>query len=264
MLFHCAVQIFQVNWRKPRWACYVLLGSTVLGSNILYSLYYIFNQYSLAARPHATRIYLCPSVFFVFFFCFWFFLAEAQQNCRHLEGSHRGYHMHMQHTLLLCSYFWIDEKQRPTITSLLDWPSVRSEVSPHCLDDLSILKGSPSGETDAHFFRSLLVPLIFECCWRFADNRRTMRLRCAAETKSVTITFTFTLHYWIFIHWAPSQWVTSWMTDQAHAFWSGTAESIRSAVISLCKIVKLHATPPPKKIKNKQTNKKTQKQNSNE
>lgn len=141
-------------------------------------------------------IYALQFFFLFLHFCIWFFLAEAQQNCRHLEGSHHGYHMHMQHILLLCSSFWIDEKQRQTITSLLDWPHVRRQVSPHCLDDLSILKGSPSGEMDALFPEegSLLVPLIFECCWRFADNRRTMRLRCAAETKSVTITFPFPLH----------------------------------------------------------------------
>lgn len=40
----------------------------------------------------------------------------------------------------------------------------------------------------------LPIPLVLRCRWRFADNQRTMRLLCAADTKSVAITFTFTLH----------------------------------------------------------------------
>lgn len=77
----------------------------------------------------------------------------------------------------------------------------------------------------------LLFPPILECCWIFADNQRTMRSHCAADTKSVAITFTFTLHYWIFIHWALSQWVMSWMIDEGNAFclrddWSSTIDTI--------------------------------------
>lgn len=116
--------------------------------------------------------------------------------------------------------FLVTWKARQTITSLLDWSNVGREVSPHRLDDLSILNGGsfsrdgwPFGEQG-----SLLLPLVLGGCWSFADNQRKMWFRRTADTKSAAITFTFTLHYWIFIHWALSQWVMSGRIDGANAF----------------------------------------------
>lgn len=95
---------------------------------------------------------------------------------------------------------------------------------------------------------SLLVPLILECSRSFADNQRTIGWRCAPDTKSATITFTFTLHYWIFIHWALSQWVMSWMIDEANAF------CLRSSRIdTICRAFTLQngeAAPKNTKIQN--------------
>lgn len=59
-----------------------------------------------------------------------------------------------------------------------------------CLDDLSILKGAPSLKTDGRFHKREGFPSLSS----FADNQRTMRLRCATDTKSAAIKFTCTLH----------------------------------------------------------------------
>lgn len=106
------------------------------------------------------RTVTCHQIVFLHFrFVFFLhlvFLRRSSAEPWTLEESHHGYHMqHAAHTaysmLLPCYCSWLDEKQTQTITSLLDWSNVRTEVSPHCLDDLSILKGSPSVEMDGLF-----------------------------------------------------------------------------------------------------------------
>lgn len=60
---------------------------------------------------------------------------------------------------------------------------------------------------------------------------------CKADAKLTAITFTFTLHYSIFIHRALSRRGLSGMIDVANAFYlemDGGAESIGSSALSLC------------------------------
>lgn len=156
------------------------------------------------------------------FFLHLIFLRRSSAEPWTLEESHHGYHIqHAAHTAYVVAMLlflvrwktdpnyhitpWLISCQDRSVTSL-SWWSLNSQRVSFSRD------GWPFPEEG-----SLLV-LILECCWSFAGNQRTMRLHCAADTKSATITFTFTLHYWIFIHWALSQWVMSWMIDEAKAF----------------------------------------------
>lgn len=124
--------------------------------------------------------------------------------------------MHTHRILLLWYYFWLPGKESQTITSLLDWSNVRREVSRLRLDDLSILKGAPSLKMDGLFQKREVFPS--HSSSDAAGVSQIIRGQCDCDTKSAAITFTFTLRYWIFIHWALSQWVMSWMTDEADAF----------------------------------------------
>lgn len=75
------------------------------------------------------------------------------------------------------------------------------------------LKSLLSGE------RNPLVPLDFELGRSHSDNQRTIWLCCEADTEPTAITFTFTLHYCIFIHRAVSRQGLSGMIDGANAFY---------------------------------------------
>lgn len=116
----------------------------------------ILNQYLLAAgsaqvrtHSHMSSCFLFVLEGFFFFLDLVFLSRSSSEPQRHI--THHGYHIHIKCIFLLCYCSWLDEKQTQTITSLLDWSNVKTEVSPHCLDDLSFLKGCPSVEMDGLF-----------------------------------------------------------------------------------------------------------------
>lgn len=89
---------------------------------------------------------------------------------------------------------------------------------------------SLAGEWNSH------VALDFESGWSHSDNQRTIWLCCLADAKPTVITFTFTLHYCLFIHRVLSGWGLSGMIDGANVFalkMERGAESIQTEALSL-------------------------------